>query len=297
MSTSIITKLHTKGLIKPPMYVVGGSQYEVRMGSNAYGVNGNESDTDIYAFCIPGKDILFPHLTGEIAGFGTQLQRFEQFQQHHVDSDGVQYDLVSYNIVKYFQLCLENNPNMIDSLFVPQRCVVFTTQIGQIVREHRKAFLHKGAWHKFKGYSYAQLKKIRTSPDERASERRKADIAAHGMDTKQAYHVVRLLEEVRQIMVECDLDLERNSEQLKSIRRGEWSLQQLLDWFASQEKTLEEVYNASKLPWGPKDGVEDAVKAVLMQCLEAHYGSLKGAVETLGVAEHKLARIRRIMEE
>ena len=43
--------------------------------------------------------------------------------------------------------------------------------------------------------------------------------------------------------------------------------------------------------------MEDAVKAVLLRCLEAHYGSLKGAVETLGVAENKLARIRRIVEE
>jgi len=295
--TSVLAKLHTKGLIKPPPFVIGGSQYEVRMGSNAYGVSGDQSDTDIYAFCIPGKEYVFPHLAGEVYGFGTQHQRFEQFQQHHVDSDGVQYDLVSFNIVKFFQLCLENNPNMIDSLFVPQRCVVFQTQIGQMAREARRQFLHRGSWHKFKGYAYSQMKKIRTDPNDKTSEKRKALIAEFGYDVKFAYHVVRLLEEVRQIMVEGDLDLERNSEQLKSIRRGEWPLQQLQDWFASQEKSLETVYNESKLPWGPTDGVEDAVKAVLLRCLEAHYGSLKGAVETLGVAENKLARIRRIVEE
>lgn len=163
--TSIIAKLHTKGLIKPPMFVVGGSQYEVLMGSSAYGVSGDHSDSDVYAFCIPSKDLVFPHLTGEIHGFGTQHQRFGQFQQHHVDSDGTQYDLVSFNIIKYFQLCLDNNPNMIDSLFVPQRCIVFTTQIGQMVREARKKFLHRGAWHKFKGYAYSQMASIRRRPE------------------------------------------------------------------------------------------------------------------------------------
>lgn len=127
--------------------------------------------------------------------------------------------------------------------------------------------------------------------------RRRAALCRTDFDLKHAYHVVRLMEEVRQVLVEGDLDLERNSEQLKSIRRGEWSLQQLQDWFATQESSLEAVYNGSKLPWGPQDGVEDAVKTVLLQCLESHYGSLAGAVETLGVAEEKLARIRRIVEE
>lgn len=295
--TSIITKLHSKGLIKPPMCVVGGSQYEVRMGSSAYGVSEDESDTDIYAFCIPDKATVFPHLAGEVQGFGTQHQRFEQFQQHHVDSDGVQYDLASFNIVKFFQLCLENNPNMIDSLFVPQRCVVFTTKVGQTVREGRRLFLHKGAWHRFKGYAFSQMKKIRTDPDGKLSEKRKRYIEEFGYDVKFAYHVVRLMEEVRQIMVEGDLDLERNSEQLKSIRRGEWPLTRLQEWFAAQERSLEVVYNESKLPWGPQDGVEDNVRALLLQCLETYYGSLAGAVETLGVAENKLARIRRIVEE
>lgn len=295
--TSIIAMLHSKGLIKPPPYVVGGSQYEVMMGSNAYGVSGDTSDSDVYAFCMPSMPLVFPHLAGEIHGFGTQVQRFEQFQQHHIDTEGTQYDLVSYNIIKYFQLCLENNPNMIDSLFVPQRCVIHQTAVGQMVREARKSFLHKGAWHKFKGYAFSQMKRIRTDPNDKKSEKRKKSIELHGFDVKHAYHVVRLLEEVRQILVEGDIDLERNAEQLKAIRRGEWTIEQLQDWFVRQETSLEEVYNQSKLPWGPQDGVEDAVRAVLLRCLEAYYGSLTNAVAATGVAEDKLARIRRIIEE
>lgn len=46
-----------------------------------------------------------------------------------------------------------------------------------------------------------------------------------GYDTKFAYNLVRLLNECEQILVEGDLDLERSKEMLKSIRKGEWSLE------------------------------------------------------------------------
>jgi len=58
---------------------------------------------------------------------------------------------------------MENNPNMCDSLFVPQRCVLYASKVGQLVRDNRKLFLHKGSYHKFRGYAYAQLHKIGTA--------------------------------------------------------------------------------------------------------------------------------------
>lgn len=295
--TSIVKKLHSAGLLKPPPFVVSGTQYEVIMGSEAYGVSQDQSDRDIYGWCIPPKDLVFPHTAGVIPGFGTQVQAFNQFQQHHVEHAGFSHDLSIYNVVRYAQLCLENNPNMIDSLFVPQRCIVFITPAGQVLREARRSFLHKGAWHKFKGYAFSQMKKIRDTDGNTRTGKRKDLIDRFGYDVKFAYHVVRLMEEVRQIMVEGDIDLERNSEQLKSIRRGEWEIGRLQAWFAEQEKSLESTYNASRLPWGPTDGVEEKVRAALLKVLESHYGSLSAAVVTTGVAEDKLRRIRAVIEE
>ena len=52
-------------------------------------------------------------------------------------------------------------------------------------------------------------------------------VAAHGYDTKFAYHVVRLIGEVEQILVEQDVDLQRDRELLKAIRRGEWTEERL----------------------------------------------------------------------
>lgn len=50
--------------------------------------------------------------------------------------------------------------NIIDSIFTDQTCVLHTTEIGNMVRDSRKIFLHKGSWHKFKGYSFAQMHKM-----------------------------------------------------------------------------------------------------------------------------------------
>lgn len=105
--------------------------------------------------------------------------------------------------------------------------------------------------------------------------RRLEAVKRFSYDTKFSYHVVRLLNEVEQIMVECDLDLERNREQLKAIRRGEWSLEQLQAYFASKEKALEEVYSKSTLQHSPD---EAAIKQLLIDCLEQHYGNLQEAV-------------------
>ena len=134
------------------------------MGSNAYGVVSDNSDLDVYGWAIPPKDMVFPHLRGEILGFGEQVQRFEQWSEHHVrrhdDPTSPVYDFVVYGIVTYFQLCMKCNPNMIDSLFTPRRCVLHSTSIGEMVREQRRLFLTKAAWHSFKGYAYSQMNKI-----------------------------------------------------------------------------------------------------------------------------------------
>lgn len=292
---TLIDKLYEKGSIQPPRWLPSNLQYLTIIGSEAYGVSSGGSDIDFVGFCIPPKENVFPHLAGEIPGFGKQLQRFEQWQQHHVpDCDGKDrtYDFTVFSIVKFFQLCMENNPNMIDALFTPRRCVTHSTQVSELVRENRKAFLHKGAWQKFKGYAYAQMSKIAKKSNS-SNLHRARSIEEHGYDLKFAYHVVRLLNEVEQILIEQDLDLERNREQLKSIRRGDWTLTELQEWFQTKERQLEATYFASKLPQAPD---ETALKRLLLQCLEAHYGTIEGATVLVPEAVNLANDIRALLE-
>lgn len=165
---STVEKLYKSGLINinnVPLWLPDNTFYEVVTGSIAYGCNESVSDFDIVGFCIPKKELIFPHINGEIQGFGRQHPRFEQWVQHHVyDKDalggsGRTYDMTIFSIVRFFHLCMENNPNMVDVLFVPQDCVLHSTKIGQKVRENRHMFLHKGSWPKFKGYAFSQWHK------------------------------------------------------------------------------------------------------------------------------------------
>lgn len=366
---SKIQELEKKKLINPPRWLSSNVMYETMMGSVAYGVSSDTSDMDLYGFCIPTKELIFPHLGGEILGFGRQKERFEQFQQHHIrddqalGGDGREYDVQIFSIVKYFQLAMENNPNMIDSLYTPQFCVLHMTKIGSMVRDARKLFLHKGSWHKFKGYAYSQLHKM-SEPKRKAVRefeekhglpstnylgdvlqsiheyrlgknpmtifdrmereylnkedkakgitllsryesmvhagnsvpegKRKALVEKYGFDIKFAYHVVRLLYEAEMILNEGDIDLQRHREHLKSIRRGEISEQEIRDWASEKEKGLEKIYETSKLRHSPD---EQALKELLMNCLEEHYGNLNSVIHIEGRAENALREIQEILDK
>jgi len=292
--SSVIQQLTKRKLITPPPFLPSNVHYEVLTGSVAYGVSSDTSDMDVYGFCIPPKEEIFPHLRGEINGFGRQKKRFDQYIQHHVDDpeSRKQYDITIFNIVKFFSLCMENNPNMVDVLFVPANCVLYSSAVGQMVRDRRHIFLHLGSWHKFKGYSYSQLHKMRSKNPE---GKRKETVEKYGFDVKFAYHVVRLMLEVEQIMLEGDLDLQRGREQLKSIRRGEWTMDQIEEWAAAKEKDLESAYHScKKIPHGPR---EAEIKQLLLECLEHHYGSLDACVITEDKAVAALRRIAEMAQE
>ncbi len=301
---SIVQKLDKEKRISPPKWLPNAVAYETLMGSVAYGVSSDMSDMDVYGFCLPPKEQIFPHLSGEIPGFGRQVQRFEQFQQHHIKDEpaeatvaretgkGREVDITIFSIVKYFQLAMENNPNVLDSLFTPANCVLHVTAIGNMVRERRRDFLHKGAWHKFKGYSYSQLHKMDIKNPQEGSKRYE-DIKKHKMDAKFAYHVVRLLDEAEQILTLGDIDLQRDRERLKAIRRGEWTAEQVREFFTQKEKALEQAYAESKLPHSPD---EAKIKQLLLNCLEAHYGSLSEAVVTPTNERELLRQIKELCE-
>ena len=295
--SSHIQLLHEKKLLPNlPSFLAPAIQYEVIMGSMAYGVSNDSSDMDIYAFAIPPKMMMFPHLRGEIAGFDDCAIQFSQYQEHHIHDAGVLggkgriYDVTVYAIAKYFRLLMENNPNIIDSLYVPDNCVLHATPVGEMLRERRQLFLHKGCWTKFKGYAYGQMHKIRTKKPE---GKRKELVDDFGYDVKFAYHVVRLLDEVEQLLLYQDMDLRRDAERLKAIRRGEWSLEQLEEYFKQKESDLEQVYLASRLP---DVANTKAVRQLLTDCLEQHFGSISEVVSRPHAAERALDEIQRSLQ-
>jgi len=124
--------------------------------------------------------------------------------------------------------------------------------------------------------------------------KRQLDTAINDYSTKFAYHVVRLALEAQQILVEHDLDVEANREILKSIRRGEWSEEKLRGWFDEKEKQLEEMYTKSTLQHKPD---EEAIKELLMNCLEQHYGSLDQAVKREVPVDRMISELKAVLEK
>jgi predicted nucleotidyltransferase len=277
---STVEQLTKRKVINPPNFVVSNTMYECIVGSVAYGVADEFSDFDVNGFCIPPREVVFPHLKGDIEGFGRQKQKFTGWQLHHVLDEnalggrGREYDFNIYNIVSYMFLCMENNPNMVTTLFVPRDCILHSTAISEMVREARDLFLHKGSWHKYKGYSYQQRHKMQGKNPEEGSKRYKLR-EKYGYDTKFAYHTVRLLYEAEMILNEHTIELRRNIEHLKAIRRGEVPMEAVLAWCDSKETSLERAYENSTLRHYPD---EPAIKTLLLNCLEHHYGSLDGVV-------------------
>jgi|19_taG_2_1085344.scaffolds.fasta_scaffold01205_13 predicted nucleotidyltransferase len=293
MSSSIVKQLYDAGELKGiPKFIPNNMCYEVLTGSTAYGVAGEVSDWDVVGFYIPTKTEIFPHLDGYIHGFGKPRKPRVPWQKHHIDYRGKEYDITVYSIVNFFDLCMGMNPNMIDLLFVPVNCVLHSTVIGNLVRESRHLFLSKLCWHKFKGYAYSQLNKMEHKT---AVGKRVALIEAHGYDTKFAYNVVRLIGEVEQLLTTGDMDLQQDKERLRAIREGKWPMERVKAFFVEKEKALEELYNSSPLPYSPR---EEEIKALLVRCLEMHYGDLSSSELVVpGKAEAALRQIRDIVSK
>lgn len=273
--TSYVKKFVDK--LNCPKWLPDNTMFEGITGSYAYGMSDDLSDMDIIGICIPPKDLIFPHLAGEIPGFGTQKQRFDIYLQHRIEilSENRTYDFSIYSIVKFFDLAMRNNPNILEMLYIPNNCVLHYTAIYSHLRHNRSLFLHKGAYHKHIGYCFSQLNKI--SKRSNSTNEKRADlIEKYGFDTKFAAHAVRLILQCEQILTTGEIVLNRDSGILKSIRRGEWELERIIEWVNKKERDLTEIYNTSNVvPYTPD---EARIKKLLLECLEMHYEKLDDAV-------------------
>lgn len=359
----LIQDLQRKGLISPPPWLPTNTQYLTVMGSHAYGVadtstKGSMPDLDIYGFCVPKREIVFPHLTGEIPGFGTPSPRFEQWNQPHIvdkeanSGHGQEYDFQIFSIIKFFDLARQGNPNILDSLFTREECVLHCTVMGRTVRDHRRLFISKQVWPRMRGYAFSQMHKMRDRNfnganilaeilafEQEHGISRKTSFATiqaaitdasnipdglrhldaaqlqsyhnlyqqgmdasrrfeihkfHGYDCKFAYHIVRLLDQCEQILQHGEMDLQRAKETMKSIRRGEWEMDDIMKWASEKEKELDVAFTNCTLP---DKANETKLKSLLLSCLEEHYGTIETAVNVDNWALDALNDIDDILQK
>lgn len=246
-----------KAGVELPSFLPSNTLVLTYMGSRAYNAHSADSDYDTYGVCFPTLN--------NLVGFTE-----DPFQQWHpenaIELNGKEYDITVYSLVKFFKLAAQNNPNILDFLFVPRNCIIHNTDAWENIREHRKMFLHKGSWHRFKNYAYSQLTQL--NHRKYVHSKRIELVEKYGFDTKFASHVIRLCLECEQILTEQDLDLTRNSDIIKSVRNGEWTLEKINKWFDEKESQLEKFYEQSMLPAKPD---YNGLSRLLMDTLNKHY--------------------------
>lgn len=295
MGQNLVLDLAKRGIISPPSYLPTNIHLLAITGSESYGVATDLSDKDIKGIFIPPKHILFPHLEGLVPYYDypneQQLKKKHMWEIHHVLYNNFNYDFRIDSIVKFFRLAKDCNPDMIDILFSPRECVIHTTKIGEMIRENRHLFLSKKGWNTFKGYSYSNLKRMTNKAYE---GKRKEEYDSIGFSLKHSYHVLRLLNEIEQILTTHDLDIRANREQLKSVREGRWTQQEITEYFTSKERELERVKNESTLPETPD---YKAIKSLMLNCIEEHYGSLSDVVSEVDRSKVALQKIEEILRE
>ena len=256
-----------------PTWLKKSVQYEAITGSVAHGISADTSDMDIMGFCIPRKEIVFPHLAGKLHGFD-KYGTFEQWDRHHIKdpehrvSKTDEYDFTIYSIVKFFKLAMKNSSQLLEALFTPQDCVLHCTPVGGMVRSNRRIFLHKGSFHSFTGYMHAQMSKLNREP----VGKRKAVVEKYGFDVKYSACAVRLADMCDQILELGDLDVRRPKDYVKSIRNGEVPLDDIKKWLFEKERHLQRLYTESRLRKTPD---KPRIKQLLLDCLESHFGNLE----------------------
>jgi len=117
---------------------------ECLVGSHAYGFANSESDEDIRGITIPPIRYAI--------GFGGV-----NFEQQEFPNE----DKVIYGLKKYMQLAAQCNPNILDYIYVPERCIRFINEYGKKLIVNRDIFLSTKARHTFSGYAFEQLNRIK----------------------------------------------------------------------------------------------------------------------------------------
>lgn len=116
--------------------------YEVIAGSKAYGLDLPTSDTDIRGiFLCPNEFRLGNGYTEQI--------------------NDKTNDVVYYELNRFVNLLSDNNPNILEELFVPKDKILFYSEKIDPLYDRRNEFLTKKIRFTFGGYAISQIKKAR----------------------------------------------------------------------------------------------------------------------------------------
>lgn len=254
--------------------------YETVVGSRAYGLAREGSDTDLKGVIVGPKSWYFGHRGGP--------------EQVELSGDHVRYELR-----KFLRLVAKANPTALEMLFTDEAHHRTCTASGGRLLAARRSLLTRRVGESFGGYALGQLRRIRshrrwftedTPPEPTATsgaqERKRyaeykqwkthrnparaALEARHGYDTKHAMHLVRLQRMALEILRDGEVRVTRPDRgELLAIRDGGWSYEVLVERAQENGAAIEAAMAVSILPEAID---EDHLEALGVEIVEAVLG-------------------------
>lgn len=196
--------------------------YKCIVGSKAYGLQTEKSDTDTRGFYLPSANLHW-----SLYGVPEQLE-------------DQQRDECYWELEKFMKLALKANPNILECLYTP--VVVKSTPLANEILQHKHIFLSKLVFQTYNGYVLNQFKKLNHEFDKSGT-----------IKWKHAMHIVRLLlsgiSTIRDGFVNVDITSHRD--QLLAIKTGQVNWTDVNKWRLSLHRDFEIEYKKTSLPEFP----------------------------------------------
>jgi uncharacterized protein len=196
--------------------------YRCVIGSQAYGLADDESDTDYRGIFLPPAELHW-----SLYGVPDQLECHDT-EEHY------------WELQRFLVLALKANPNVLECLYTP--LVETKTPLAEELLEMRSIFLSRLVYQTYNGYVMSQFKKMQT------------DLRNQGaVKWKHVMHLIRLLisgiDVLRQGIV--SVRVEEHREQLLAVKKGEVPWEETEKWRMGLHKEFDLAFASTKLPERP----------------------------------------------
>lgn len=196
--------------------------YSCIVGSRAYGLELEDSDTDLRGIYLPPADLHWA------------LYPLPEQLEHEADQS------CYWELQKFISLALSANPNILECLYTP--LVLTVTPLAQELLEMRSIFLSQMIYQTYNGYVMSQFKKL------------EHDLRTHGeIRWKHAMHLVRLLLAGISVLREgfVPLKMDEYRQQLLAIRNAEIPWEEVNAWRLSLHQQFDAALKTCRLPVEP----------------------------------------------
>jgi uncharacterized protein len=196
--------------------------YRCVIGSQAYGLAGDESDVDRRGIYLPPA-----HLHWSLYGVPEQLENHDTQEAY-------------WELQKFLTLALKANPNVLECLYTP--LVERATPLAGELLEMRSIFLSRMVYQTYNGYVLSQFKKMQ------------ADLRLHGqVKWKHVMHLIRLLLSGIRILRAgfVPVRVEEHRTELLAIRRGDVPWDEVEAWRKRLHVEFDAAAAATMLPERP----------------------------------------------